>query len=147
MVDCPASNVASSRRGRSDPHRPLGRGGRAPRLALVGLLSGRRSPDLRTQRTATNRALADYRDSAAGLDVDALAPAAADELASANSRLDGLDDLRQDVNRGSIAPGAALDAYNTTIADLINTNRGLITGIADPQLAQRVGATRDAVEV
>ena len=109
-------------------------------LTLGGLLSGRRSPELRTQRTATNRALADYRDSAAGLDVDALAPAAADELASANSRLDGLTDLRQDVNRASIAPGAALDAYNTTIADLLNTNRGLITGIADPQLAQRVGA-------
>jgi methyl-accepting chemotaxis protein len=74
-------------------------------LTLGGLLSGRRSPDLRTQRTATNRALAGYRDSAAGLDVHALAPAAADELASANSRLDGLDDLRQDVDRGSIAPG------------------------------------------
>ena len=109
-------------------------------LTLGGLLSGRRSPELRTQRAATNRALADYRDSAAGLDVDALAPAAADELASANSRLAGLTDLRQDVNRASIAPGAALDAYNTTIADLLNTNRGLITGIADPQLAQRVGA-------
>jgi hypothetical protein len=109
-------------------------------LTLGGLLSGRRSPDLRRQRTATNRALADYRDSAAGLDVDALAPAAADELASANSRLDGLNDLRQDVDRGSIAPGAALDGYNTAIADLLNTNRGLITGIADPQLAQRVGA-------
>ncbi|HEX3211534.1 MAG TPA: nitrate- and nitrite sensing domain-containing protein, partial [Actinomycetota bacterium] len=109
-------------------------------LTLGGLLSGQRAQGLREQRAATNRALADYRDSAAGLDVDALAPAAADELASANSRLGGLNDLREDVNRGSIAPGAALDAYNTTIADLLNTNRGLITGIADPQLAQRVGA-------
>jgi signal transduction histidine kinase len=88
----------------------------------------------------TNGALPAYRDSAAGLDVDALAPAAADELASATNRLGGLNSLRQDVNQGSIAPGAALDAYNTTIADLLNTNRGLITGIADPQLAQRVGA-------
>jgi signal transduction histidine kinase len=44
------------------------------------------------------------------------------------------------VGRGSIAPAAALDAYNTTIADLLNTNRGLASGIADPQLAQQVGA-------
>jgi hypothetical protein len=109
-------------------------------LTLGGLLAGRRSPGLREQRAATNRALASYRDSAAGLDVDALAPAAADELASATNRLGGLTDLRQDVNQGSIAPAAALDVYNTTIADLLNTNRGLITGIADPQLAQRVGA-------
>src|SRR5829696_1975557 len=109
-------------------------------LTLGGLLAGRRAPGLREQRAATNRALAAYWDSAAGLDVDALAPAAADELASATNRLDGLTDLRQDVNQGSIAPAAALDVYNTTIADLLNTNRGLITGIADPQLAQRVGA-------
>src|SRR4029453_10624465 len=34
----------------------------------------------------------------------------------------------------------ALDFYNTTIADLLNTNRGLVSGIADPQLAQRAGA-------
>ena len=53
----------------------------------------------------TDRALAAYRDSAAGLDIDALAPAAADELASATNRLAGLNGLRQDVNRGSIAPG------------------------------------------
>ncbi|HEV3494974.1 MAG TPA: nitrate- and nitrite sensing domain-containing protein, partial [Actinomycetes bacterium] len=109
-------------------------------LSLGGLLAGRHAEGLREQRAATNRAMAAHRDSAAGLDVDALAPAAADELASASNRLGGLNDLRQDVNRGSIAPEAALDAYNTTIADLLNTNRGLITGIADPQLAQRVGA-------
>jgi HAMP domain-containing protein len=109
-------------------------------LSLGSLLTGRRDPALRDQRAVTNGALAAYRDSAAGLDVDALAPAAADELASATNRLGGLNSLRQDVNQGSIAPGAALDAYNTTIADLLNTNRGLITGIADPQLAQRVGA-------
>jgi hypothetical protein len=109
-------------------------------LSLGALLAGRRDPALQQQRAVTDRALAAYRDSAAGLDIDALAPAAADELASATNRLAGLNGLRQDVNRGSIAPGAALDAYNTTIADLLNSNRGLITGIADPQLAQRVGA-------
>jgi signal transduction histidine kinase len=109
-------------------------------LSLGSLLSGRRDQALRDQRTVTNGALAAYRDRAAGLDVDALVPAAADELASATNRLGGLNSLRQDVDQESIAPGAALDAYNTTIADLLNTNRGLITGIADPQLAQRVGA-------
>ena len=38
--------------------------------------------------------------------------------------------LRRDVSRGSISTAAALDAYNTTIADLLNTNRGLASGIA-----------------
>jgi Nitrate and nitrite sensing/HAMP domain/Histidine kinase-, DNA gyrase B-, and HSP90-like ATPase len=108
-------------------------------LTLGGLLADRADPNLRGQRTATDAALAAYRDSAGGLDVDALAPAAADELASAGSRLEGLAALRRDVNRGSIAPAAALDYFNTTIADLLNTNRGLVSGIADPQLAQRVG--------
>jgi hypothetical protein len=109
-------------------------------LTLGGLLAGRPGSGLRGQRTATNQALAAYRDSAADLDTGALAPATAEKLASARNRLDGLTDLRRDVNRGAIAPAAALDAYNTTIADLLNTNRGLASGIADPQLAQKVGA-------
>jgi HAMP domain-containing protein len=107
----------------------------------LGRLLGGRSPDrLRAQRAATNRALATYRDSAAGLDAGALAPATAEKLASATNRLEGLGDLRQDVNQGSVSAAAALDFYNTTIADLLNTNRGLASGIADPQLAQRAGA-------
>ena len=107
----------------------------------LGRLLGDPSPArLRGQRTATNRALAAYRDSAAGLDAGALAPATAEKLTSATNRLDGLDDLRRDVNRASVSPAAALDFYNTTIADLLNTNRGLASGIADPQLAQRAGA-------
>jgi HAMP domain-containing protein len=107
----------------------------------LGRLLGGRSPDrLRAQRAATNRALAAYRASAAGLDADALAPATAEKLGSASNRLEGLDDLRRDVNRGSVSAAAALDFYNTTIADLLNTNRGLASGIADPQLAQRAGA-------
>jgi methyl-accepting chemotaxis protein len=107
----------------------------------LGRLLGDRSPNrLRAQRAATNRALAAYRDSAAGLDAGALAPATAEKLASASNRLEGLDDLRRDVNRGSVSAPAALDFYNTTIADLLNTNRGLVSGIADPQLAQRAGA-------
>ncbi|HXP14658.1 MAG TPA: nitrate- and nitrite sensing domain-containing protein, partial [Actinomycetes bacterium] len=81
-----------------------------------------------------------YRGSAAELDPGALDPATAERLASASNRLAGLTDLRRDVSRGSISTAAALDAYNTTIADLLNTNRGLASGIADPQLAQQVGA-------
>jgi methyl-accepting chemotaxis protein len=107
----------------------------------LGRLLGDRSPGrLGAQRTATNRALAAYRASAAGLDAGALAPATAEKLASATNRLGGLDDLRRDANRGSVSAAAALDFYNTTIADLLNTNRGLASGIADPQLAQRAGA-------
>ena len=109
-------------------------------LTLGGLLAGRPGPGLRDQRVATNQALAAYRDSAAELDQGALDPATAERLASAANRLNGLNDLRRDVSRNSIAPAAALDAYNTTIADLLNTNRGLASGIADPQLAQQVGA-------
>jgi signal transduction histidine kinase len=109
-------------------------------LTLGGLLAGRPGSGLGEQRTATNQALAAYRDSAADLDVGALAPATAEKLASARNRLEGLTGLRRDVNRGAIAAAAALDYYNTTIADLLNTNRGLASGIADPQLAQKVGA-------
>jgi hypothetical protein len=109
-------------------------------LTLGGLLAGRPAPGLRVQRAATNRALADYRASAGELDTDALPPAARDELASAGNRLQGLIALRRDVSRGSVSPAAAQDFYNTTIANLLNTNRGLTSGIADPQLAQRVGA-------
>jgi hypothetical protein len=109
-------------------------------LSLGGLLAGEESPGLREQRAATDNALAAYRDSAAGLDTGALAPATAAELASAGNRLQGLTGLRRDVNRRSVTPAAALDFYNTAIANLLNTNRGLATQIADPQLAQRVEA-------
>ena len=109
-------------------------------LSLGGLLAAKASPGLREQRAATNHALAAYRDSAAGLDTATLAPATAAELASAGNRLQGLTALRRDVNRRSVTPAAALDFYNTTIANLLNTNRGLAAQIADPQLAQRVGA-------
>jgi hypothetical protein len=109
-------------------------------LTLGGLLARKADPGLRGQRAATNHALAAYRDSAADLDTDALAPATAAELTSAGNRLKGLTGLRRDVNGRSVTPAAALDFYNTTIADLLNTNRSLAGQIADPQLAQRVGA-------
>jgi HAMP domain-containing protein len=109
-------------------------------LTLGGLLAGKAAAGLREQRGATDRALVGYRDRAAELDVDALPQAARDELASAGNRLQGLSGLRRDASRGSVSPAAALDFYNATIANLLNTNRGLTSGIADPQLAQRVGA-------
>jgi methyl-accepting chemotaxis protein len=109
-------------------------------LSLGGLLANEPSPGLRDQRAASDHALAAYRDSAARLDTGALAPVAAGQLAAAGNRLQGLAGLRADVNRRSVTPAAALDFYNTTIANLLNTNRGLAAQIADPQLAQRVGA-------
>jgi hypothetical protein len=109
-------------------------------LSLGGLLAGEQQPGLREQRAATSQALVAYRDSAAGLDTGALDEVTAEKLASAGNRLQGLAALRRDVNRGSVTPAAALDFYNTTIADLLNTNRGLASQIADPQLAQKVGA-------
>jgi signal transduction histidine kinase len=109
-------------------------------LTLGGLLAGEATPGLREQRLATNSALAAYRASAADLDIGSLAPATRATLASAGNRLKGLTGLRADVNRRSVSDAAALDFYNTTIADLLNTNRGLTSEIADPQLAQRVGA-------
>jgi signal transduction histidine kinase len=109
-------------------------------LSLGGLLAEEQSPGLRQQRATTNSALAAWRGSVANLDAGALAPATAAKLAEASNRLKGLTGLRRDVNRGSVTPAAALDFYNTTIAALLNTHRGLASGIADPQLAQKVGA-------
>jgi len=112
-------------------------------LTLRFLLGGGAGPDrgvLRAQRAATDRALAAYRDSAGELDREALPAVSGEKLDSASNRLAGLAGLRRDADRQALAPSAALDAYNTTVADLLNTNRGLTGGIADPELAQAVGA-------
>jgi HAMP domain-containing protein/anti-sigma regulatory factor (Ser/Thr protein kinase) len=112
-------------------------------LTLRFLLGGGAGPDrgvLRAQRAATDRALAAYRDSAGQLDREALPAVSGEKLDSASNRLAGLAGLRRDADRQALAPSAALDAYNTTVADLLNTNRGLTGGIADPELAQAVGA-------
>jgi methyl-accepting chemotaxis protein len=109
-------------------------------LTLGSLVAGGGVGPVRTQRAVTDRTLAAYRDSTAALDRGVLQPPTADKLLSASNRLDGLADLRRDLDERSVSPAAALDAYNTTVADLLNTNRGLAAGIADPQLAQRVGA-------
>jgi signal transduction histidine kinase len=109
-------------------------------LTLGSLIGEGGLAAVREQRAVTDRALAAYRDSAGALDRGVLQPATADKLLSASKRLDGLADLRRDVDRKSVTAAAALDAYNTAVADLLNTNRGLAAGIADPQLAQRVGA-------
>jgi methyl-accepting chemotaxis protein len=109
-------------------------------LSLAALVGDPQARQLRGQRTITDRALAAYRASADELAVGALTPATTGKLASAGNRLAGLAGLRRDVDARRVAPAAALDAYNTTVADLLNTNRGLAAGIADPQLAQKVGA-------
>jgi hypothetical protein len=109
-------------------------------LTLGSLLADQPAAGLRQQRDLTDRAQAAYRASAAELDAGTLTPVAAERLASASNRLNGLADLRRDVDRRTVAAAAAVDAYDTTVADLLNTNRGLADGIADPQLAQRVEA-------
>src|SRR6266496_3007333 len=95
---------------------------------------------LQQQETASNRAMDDYRASVDKLDAKTLTAPARDTLASALGHLDGLADLRHDIGeRGVSAPGA-LDFYNATIADVLNSNRELATRIADPELSQAVGA-------
>jgi methyl-accepting chemotaxis protein len=102
--------------------------------------SGSSAQALQQQETASNRAMDDYRASVDKLDVKTLTATARDTLASALGHLDGLADLRHDIGeRGVSAPGA-LDFYNATVADLLNSNRELATRIADPELSQAVGA-------
>ena len=78
-------------------------------LSLGGLLDAKASPGLREQRAATDHALAAYRDSAAGLDSGALAPATAAELASAwSSRARWTSGpTRVSTNRACWVPSAA----------------------------------------
>ncbi len=95
---------------------------------------------LATQRSATDRALATYRASADSLDTAVLAPATVSKLAAARNQLNGLAGLRGDIDNHSLSPSGALDFYGTTIADLVNTNSEIATGIGDRELAQRVGA-------
>jgi signal transduction histidine kinase len=95
---------------------------------------------LLAQRDPVDRAVAAYRASARTVDRSSLAAATRDRLVSAGDRLDGLAGVRRDLDRRAVSVAATLDYYDTTVADLLNTNRGLAAGIADPELAQRVGA-------
>jgi HAMP domain-containing protein len=95
---------------------------------------------LQEQQAASDRAMDAYRGSVDKLDARTLTVPARDTLASALGHLDGLADLRHDIVGRVISAPAALDFYNATVADLLNTNRELTPRIADPELAQAVGA-------
>jgi signal transduction histidine kinase len=112
-------------------------------LSLRWLLGGKVGVDrgaLLAQRDPVDRAVASYQASARTVDQPSLAAATRDRLVSAGDRLDGLAGVRRDLDRRTVSVAATLDYYDTTIADLLNTNRGLAAGIADPELAQSVGA-------
>ncbi|HEV8653441.1 MAG TPA: nitrate- and nitrite sensing domain-containing protein [Actinomycetes bacterium] len=112
-------------------------------LTVRYLLAPKAGADRRAlpaQRGPVDRALAAYRASVGVLDEGALAPSTRDKLRSASNRLDGLAQLRRDADGRVVAVSAALDFYNGTIADLLNTNREIAAGIADRELAQSVGA-------
>src|SRR6266511_1011732 len=86
---------------------------------------------LKAQQTASDRAIDAYRGSIDELDAMSLTAPARETLSSALGHLDGLANLRHDIGERSIsAPGA----------DLVNANRELSGRIADPELAQAVGA-------
>jgi HAMP domain-containing protein len=95
---------------------------------------------LREQQTASDRAIDAYRGSIDQLDAKSLTTPARNTLSSALGRLDGLANLRHDIADRSISTSGALDFYTATVADLLNANRELSGRIADPELAQAVGA-------
>ena len=95
---------------------------------------------LRQQQAASDRAMDAYRGSIDQLDVGSLTAQARDMLSSALGHLNGLGNLRQDIDQRSVSGPGALDYYSATVADLVNANRELSGRIADPELAQAVGA-------
>jgi signal transduction histidine kinase len=107
---------------------------------LLGSRAGRDRRPLAGPRASTDRALAAYSASADVLGEGGLAPATRDKLRSAGNRLRGLAGLRRDVDGRAVGAPAALDFYDAAVADLLNTNRELVAGIADRELAQSVGA-------
>jgi HAMP domain-containing protein len=92
------------------------------------------------QRPITDRALAAFRGRVANLDIASLAASTKAKLASALGRLNSLSGQRRDVDQRAMVASGALDFYNATIADVLNTNRELAQGISDRELAQSVGA-------
>ena len=95
---------------------------------------------LKDQQTASDRAIDAYRGSIDELDAMSLTAPARDTLSSALGHLDGLANLRHDIGERSISTPGANDLYSATVADLLNANRELSGRIADPELAQAVGA-------
>jgi signal transduction histidine kinase len=107
------------------------------------LLGGAVGVDPRTlasQRSMTDRALAAYRSSADSLDTAGLGTATLAKLQAVRNQLNGLAGIRGDIDNRAVSPAGALDYYGTAIADLVNTNREIATGVADRELAQRVTA-------
>src|SRR6266536_1529925 len=95
---------------------------------------------LKAQQTASDRAIDAYRGSIDELDAMSLTAPARETLSSALGHLDGLANLRHDIGERSISAPGANDLYSATVADLVNANRELSGRIADPELAQAVGA-------
>src|SRR6266511_3060415 len=95
---------------------------------------------LKEQQTASDRAIDAYRGSIDELDAMSLTAPARETLSSGLSKLDGLANLRHDIGARSISAPGANDLYSATVADLVNANRELSGRIADPELAQAVGA-------
>ncbi|HZD68624.1 MAG TPA: nitrate- and nitrite sensing domain-containing protein, partial [Actinomycetes bacterium] len=92
------------------------------------------------QRPKTDTALSAFRHRVEKLDVGALAPSTRTRLSSALGRLSALPGLRRDIDERSIASSGAIDFFDATIADVLNTNRELAATITDGELAQSVGA-------
>ncbi|MGW8889322.1 sensor histidine kinase [Streptomyces sp. NPDC055749] len=119
------------------------------RQTLIFLADPRASdalPLLRRQRAATDRVVADVRASARQKDVrDALRPDAEDRLDSILGAVDGLDALRQSVERRTIDRDRALDFYNRLVDPCYRFLNGLHTMenvSMDKQVRALVGVSR-----
>ncbi|MGP3638125.1 sensor histidine kinase, partial [Streptomyces sp. 24-1644] len=119
------------------------------RQTLIFLADPRASdalPLLRRQRAATDRVVADVRESAHEKDIrDALRPDAENRLDSILSAVDGLDALRQSVERRTIDRDRALDFYNRLIDPCYRFLNGLHTMenvSMDKQVRALIGISR-----
>ncbi|MFC9863732.1 MULTISPECIES: sensor histidine kinase [unclassified Streptomyces] len=103
-------------------------------------------PLLRRQRAATDRVVAEVRDTAQQTDIrDALRPAAETQLDSILSAVDGLDALRDSVERRTISRTQALDFYNGLVDPCYRFLNGLHTMenvSMDKQVRALVGISR-----
>ncbi|MEU8675572.1 nitrate- and nitrite sensing domain-containing protein [Streptomyces sp. NPDC048560] len=119
------------------------------RQTMVFLADPRASdalPLLRRQRATTDRVVADVRASAQEKGIrDALRPDAEDRLDSILSAVDGLDALRQSVERRTIDRDRALDFYNGLIDPCYRFLNGLHTMenvSMDKQVRALIGVSR-----
>ncbi|MEU1127327.1 nitrate- and nitrite sensing domain-containing protein, partial [Streptomyces sp. NPDC005899] len=119
------------------------------RQTLVFLADPRASdalPLLRRQRAATDRVVADVRRSAQREDVrDALSPDAESRLDSILGEIDGLDALRESVEKRTVDRTRALDFYNGLVDPCYRFLNGLHTRenvSMDKQVRALVGVSR-----